>query len=931
MSEHGWEMRRLERIGKAMISLGLVMAWMISVSGEELVTFDYSEEGRADGGVWKASNDLHAIEVTEDGVVFRSSGHDPYATGPRFAIRSDTPLFMTVRFWSDRDGAVQVFYFEDHPRELNSVRIPATAGEWITRKVAIPSLWDTTSIRFDPPSGPGTTILQKISFGPRQVWEEPDFTIGPPPSLGESPVRLIKDNLTYLHSRTEWNNARIAHNGDILAMSHPGFKIIMIRRNGEPVAFKPNFLTRKRSRIEMKDGMIQTYMEFFDPDRDIWHLQKIIEPHPEKAGFIIHSRFITRRDKQLLFLPINLTFLKMDGDHLDPHSSQAIVPGLEYLALEPSSSEKDLSGPRAWRKLPYKSDLTWPSILMHRDGIGIQYNWDLESAESSNAGPLFDSPDRIFNTGGHVVGLVFPANEDLIRPEYAMLPYQPGTLRADQPIDLKSEFIIKESDSMADVIRDRIESTPLPTIPPVPQVEEYARQATHGWLNSTIKTENGYRHAAWMDHFSPTWSPDVLLFLNWLVLNLPDMAEQLEQIEGALTEIGQHISKKDGLRGSLGHNRGIWTTLVLGYDAQVHSRATESLASLLKLFGEGYRIPVPLTKSTIRDARLLNESHDLDSTNGHSGLSIANAIELAILTGNREALKLSLDLLNRMNLEGIRVPRGSQPWEIPWHTPDILASANLMRANSMGFIATGDYHYLNTAEKWAWTGLPFIYLHNPGGREVGAWSTIPVFGATHYQSPLWIGLPVQWCGLVYAHQLYLLDGLSSNPIWRTVAHGITSTGIQHTWPVSEGDRGGLLPDFLRLTDQVRDGPAINPGTLQINIPYLYSLPPMYSFKAYPEKGFSILTGANITRGSSDDIALDSSGDETDPELVFKISPQFGMSNQCLIHAHNPDQSTLSVKIFGDEKSSVSARTISSQLVLIEVDQAFQFSVETSIQ
>jgi hypothetical protein len=76
------------------------------------------------------------------------------------------------------------------------------------------------------------------------------------------------------------------------------------------------------------------------------------------------------------------------------------------------------------------------------------------------------------------------------------------------------------------------------------------------------------------------------------------------------------------------------------------------------------------------------------------------------------------------------VPRGAQTWEVPLHTPDILASAYLLRAYTLGYEVTGDTNLLEQARYWAWTGVPFVYLTPPSDRPVGLYSTIPVLGAT---------------------------------------------------------------------------------------------------------------------------------------------------------------------------------------------------------
>jgi len=144
------------------------------------------------------------------------------------------------------------------------------------------------------------------------------------------------------------------------------------------------------------------------------------------------------------------------------------------------------------------------------------------------------------------------------------------------------------------------------------------------------------------------------------------------------------------------------------------------------------------------------------------------------------------------------VPRGAQTWEIPLHTPDILAAAHLVRAYTLGYELSGDTRLLEQARSWAWTGVPFVYLTAPTPAPVGLYNTIAVLGATGWRAPVWIGLPVQWCGLVYADALYRFAGHDPGGPWKRLADGIVSAGVQHTWPLSDADRGGLLPDSYQL-------------------------------------------------------------------------------------------------------------------------------------
>ena len=143
------------------------------------------------------------------------------------------------------------------------------------------------------------------------------------------------------------------------------------------------------------------------------------------------------------------------------------------------------------------------------------------------------------------------------------------------------------------------------------------------------------------------------------------------------------------------------------------------------------------------------------------------------------------------------VPRGAQTWEVPLHTPDILASAHLVKAYTLGYMISGKQEYLEQARYWAWTGVPFVYLVNPTEGEIGPYATIAVLGATNWQAPVWFGRPVQWCGLVYCSALHLLSQYDKNGPWETIAKGITATGLQMTWPASDPQAPGSAAGCLR--------------------------------------------------------------------------------------------------------------------------------------
>jgi hypothetical protein len=207
-------------------------------------------------------------------------------------------------------------------------------------------------------------------------------------------------------------------------------------------------------------------------------------------------------------------------------------------------------------------------------------------------------------------------------------------------------------------------------------------------------------------------------------------------------------------------------------------------------------------------------------------------LEAVTFCGDHELIASGLERLRDLDRFRNGVPRGAQTWECPLHTPDILASAQMVRAYTLGYELTGDAHFLEQARYWAWTGVPFVYLVSPMEAPVGLYATIAVYGATQWRAPVWFGLPVQWCGLVYADALYRLVRDDPKGPWKQLADGITISGIQQSWTGAEPDYQGLLPDSFGLRDQKRNGPAINPATVQACATRLFGKQPPYDFYSF---------------------------------------------------------------------------------------------------
>jgi hypothetical protein len=199
--------------------------------------------------------------------------------------------------------------------------------------------------------------------------------------------------------------------------------------------------------------------------------------------------------------------------------------------------------------------------------------------------------------------------------------------------------------------------------------------------------------------------------------------------------------------------------------------------------------------------------HFEDTASGVCARPAATLLEYAWITGDQKALAAGLQTLDFM--KRFRTPRGAQVWEVPLHTPDLLASAYLVWAYVRGYELTDNRDYLQQARRWALSGVPFVYLW--GSYPVMVYSTPPVYGATNWRAPCWFGLPVQWVGIVYAYALAKLGPYDNTLDWNQLARGILVAGEQMQFP--DGRYVGLLPDAFELRSQERRPWRINPCSL----------------------------------------------------------------------------------------------------------------------
>ncbi len=202
--------------------------------------------------------------------------------------------------------------------------------------------------------------------------------------------------------------------------------------------------------------------------------------------------------------------------------------------------------------------------------------------------------------------------------------------------------------------------------------------------------------------------------------------------------------------------------------------------------------------------------HFEKTSSGQCGMVAEQLMNIAWMTGNAEARQAGLKTLEYCNR--FRTPRGAQVWECPLHAPDIMASAHLARAYTIAFQLTGNAEYQKLAVRWALSGLPFVYQWQESPQASGMpYSTIATLCATHRVAPLWIGRPVQWCGIVYADAVLDVAQIDASIPWKQVAEGIYRSSTYQQY--SSGPSIGLLPDSVTPSVTRRFPYDINPATV----------------------------------------------------------------------------------------------------------------------
>ncbi len=811
------------------LGLGGLLVLASSSGAQSLPQFDFTQPSGVQG--WVAAHDISGLEATTNGLVISISGSDPYVFGPARDYPVNQLLWLRLLLKSDQAGMAQVFYFpaQGSPSEANSVMMYAPGGDWAELRLPMPALGPQTRLRFDPPGTGGACVLGRISFELRPSLPEPAWLKPEPPMLDSNAPAVVSGGLALAHGTSALGAFDLRVNGTNMAVGNTR-SVVGYLRNQTPWWFA---LTNPVT-ATLAGGALTVRANSTDPDGGQWQVEQMFEPAATPGGIEIQSRVTVNQDRSVIFLPM-LTLLPGVGT-FGTNKTQALLAGLEYLENEPSSSQADISAAGWERLVPDPVKLTFPMMALAAGGNYVGLLWE----PSTNFAALHDSPDRLLRSGGHLMGLIFPGADPALRQDGSVLPYDGQKLQAGQTLTLRATIIGGSGDTVVPALQQYVARRGLPPLPNTGySAADYFALAAHGWLDTPIRNGALFRNAVAVNFgFAP--AADAALFMDWLSARVPD-ATLKTRLTNTATYARAAVAPASYNAAAVGHVRFPVEALVYGAVPANGATALSGGQAELGLFQPDGSVLYQAPQGGLD----LGSTYGTRDANGLTAGHVVSVLEDGAFCGDPALLGAGVRLVRALNKFRNSVPRGAQTWEVPLHTPDILASAWLVRCYTLAYELTGEADFLAQAQYWAWTGVPFVYLAPPTGQPVGVYATIPVFGASDFVAS-WFGVPVQWCGLVYADAIHRLARHDPAGPWVRLANGIASSGVQQTHPPGEAGLQGLLPDSFNLRAQARNAPAINPATLLPEALQLFGCDPVYDFRAFRHHGLLVHAPGPIT-------------------------------------------------------------------------------------
>jgi hypothetical protein len=524
------------------------------------------------------------------------------------------------------------------------------------------------------------------------------------------------------------------------------------------------------------------------PDRGIPPLRVAFDFALEPGAKCIACRYEIAAHK-----PVRL--LAFDGPMLYVlHRDEAVFPGLEWLVGdELSSSNLDIaqSHPDRIRYVVHPNYVTIPAIGVHSPQGTVGLLWDPHQkwdGKRNRPSVVFDSPDRSENQRSTLMGLFLPTVPEFVDPNTRQAsPKKPYLLEPGKTLRLECQ-----------IYADGTATDALSAVDQWAKLHGFPRPAPlpHGSYPGEIEfSMQSYLKSLWVPEEKTWWTSKGGGMMSTKDRGRAYVADLL---------LGEMLSPTAAVRRQC-HDRALEVLRILGGPPRLDAQRFPG------------RLDVALADATAAAGLIVSRDDDgawrfnadqagtgpfvgLDyhelGKNGAAEVGLCAArttqvLRYARITGDWEAYRPMVKTLEFM--ERFTVPRAAQVWEVPVHSPDILAAAEAVEAYLEAYRFSGDRRWLRDAIAWARRGLPFVYFWDHRERPFLIGASIPVFGASWMQAS-WFGRPVQWNGLRYGEALLELAQYDQSYPWWQIATALTHSAIYQQ--DAEGENAALWPDSV---------------------------------------------------------------------------------------------------------------------------------------
>ena len=491
---------------------------------------------------------------------------------------------------------------------------------------------------------------------------------------------------------------------------------------------------------------------------------------------------------------------------------EAVYPGLEWLIDdEVSSSCLDIRGdhPHRLRYVVHPNMVTIPAI-----GVCGKYGtagilWDPgQKWDSRRTRPATElaSPARLFrNFSGvgdyrsHAMQLFLPSVPEFVPPD-RRLAEKPYPMKKGSRLSLRFRLYAdgRAKDALS-IVDEYIRQYGLPKPRPLP----------HGtWDGEIAFSMRAYLKSLW-DAETKQW---------WTSKGGHPLMSKLARPRGYVMDLlrGAEVAEDEKLRKAC-RDRAREVLALIGPRADPAMADPSAAAGLLatRRSDGSWRFDAD------RKDQGVFKGADYSELGPHDAVEVGTCARNAFLVLRYARIAGDYDTYERMKktlvlMQRFRVPRAAQVWEVPVHTPDLLAAADAVDAYMEAYRFCGERRWLDNAVLWARRGLPFIYLWDDPDKPWLLGASIPVFGATWYRGS-WFGRPVQWNGLRYANALLSVAEHDQSLPWKSIAELIIRSAVWQQESDPHSEHVALWQDWIDAVSGQRCGWKFAPRQIIRNI------------------------------------------------------------------------------------------------------------------